>query len=90
MTDTNTRHRQFEKGNTDKPHIQTHMQKPKQNDGKSNTAMNFLKKTSLLQESDPSSSELGSWFNTWNELSEETHMLTKQETLLGKGTQGKQ
>ena len=31
--------------------------------------------------------ELGSCLMLGNELSEETHMLTKQETLLGRGTQ---
>ena len=31
--------------------------------------------------------KLGSGLTLGNELSEETHVLTKQETLLGKGTQ---
>ena len=31
--------------------------------------------------------KLGSCLTLGNELSEETHVLTKQETLLGKGTQ---
>ena len=31
--------------------------------------------------------KLGSYLTFGNELSEETHVLTKQETLLGKGTQ---
>ena len=41
----------------------------------------------LLQEGGPLPGwKLGSCLTLRNELSEETHLLTKQETLLGKGT----
>ena len=41
----------------------------------------------LLQEGGPfQGPELGSCLTLRNELSEETHVLTKQEILLGKGT----
>ena len=41
----------------------------------------------LLQEGGPlPEPEMGSCLTFGNELSEETHVLTKQETLLGKGT----
>ena len=41
----------------------------------------------LLQEGGPlPGPETGLLSNTWNELSKETHVLTKQEILLGKGT----
>ena len=41
----------------------------------------------MLQEGGPlPGSELGSCLTLGNELSEETHVLTKQEILLGKGT----
>ena len=42
----------------------------------------------VLQERDPfQGPKLGSCLTLGNELSEETHVLTKQEILLGKGTQ---
>ena len=42
----------------------------------------------MLQEGDPfQGPKLGSCLTLGNELSEETHVLTKQEILLGKGTQ---
>ena len=42
----------------------------------------------LLREGGPlPGTESGLLSNTRNELSEETHVLTKQETLLGRGTQ---
>ena len=42
----------------------------------------------MLQEGDPYQGlKLGSCLTLRNELSEETHVLTKQEILLGKGTQ---
>ena len=42
----------------------------------------------VLQEGDPfQGPKLGSCLTFRNELSEETHVLTKQEILLGKGTQ---
>ena len=42
----------------------------------------------LLQEGDPfQGPKLGSCLTLGNELSEETHVLTKQEILLGKGVQ---
>ena len=41
----------------------------------------------MLQEGDPfQGPKLGSCLTLGNELSEETHVLTKQEILLGKGT----
>ena len=41
----------------------------------------------MLQEGDPFQGlKLGSCLTLGNELSEETHVLTKQETLLGKST----
>ena len=41
----------------------------------------------VLQEGDPIQGlKLGSCLTLGNELSEETHLLTKQEILLGKGT----
>ena len=47
-----------------------------------------LHKILMLQEGDPfQGPKLGSCLTLRNELSEETHVLTKQEILLGKGTQ---
>ena len=41
----------------------------------------------MLQKADPfQGPKLGSFLTPGNELSEETHVLTKQEILLGKGT----
>ena len=46
-----------------------------------------LKLGFLLRKRDPFQGlKLGSWLTLRNELSEETHLLTKQEILLGKGT----
>ena len=48
----------------------------------------FLVLMELLQEGRPlPGPETGLLSNTRNELSKETHVLTKQEILLGKGTQ---
>ena len=45
-----------------------------------------LKLGFLLRKRDPFQGlKLGSWLTLRNELSEETHLLTKQEILLGKG-----
>ena len=54
------------------------------------TISNFLlsPKVLLLQEGDPlKGPKVGSCLTLGNELSEEMHVLTKQETLLGRGAQ---
>ena len=47
-------------------------------------AVSFIHSTQLLQEEGPFQGlRVGSCLTLGNELSKETHMLTKQETLLG-------